>query len=349
MDLPAGADLGPEVTCADPVEGFARFVPEGPARGLPPRETDPGEYGGACFPSAVGMVASDLDQDGDPDLLFAARDAFPELWRNDGGVLTRVDVSAALEPLLDRAEVGAVGAVDLNGDRLPDVVVASANLLAVSWNQGGLQFADFEPLWAPPEYPRTCFYTFAFGDVDGDGDLDVSLPGGDLLADAEAEFQHAPTIGSPDWLLFNDDGAFDRALELERVGGRSLSLLTVFTDRDNDGDPDIVVSTDRNDLGLAPMAMHRHDGLDEDGLPRLTDDAPTVGFDLNTHGMGLGSADLNDDGVLDYLISDGVASLPTLLSDGQGGWLEAGLALGLIVERPPGVGDDWAGEYDGWE
>jgi hypothetical protein len=110
---------------------------------------------------------------------------------------------------------------------------------------------------------------------------------------------------------------------------------------------DVLVSTDRNDAGLAPMAFHRNDGLDDDGVPIFVDDAPQRGFALDTHGMGLASADLNGDGILDYLVSDGVAWVPTLLSGG-GDWIESGLALGLVVERPSGVSDLWASEYDGW-
>ena len=95
----------------------------------------------------------------------------------------------------------------------------------------------------------------------------------------------------------------------------------------NDGDVDIISSTDRSDgIHYPPMAVWNNEGNLE-----FTDVAQNLVLRSQTSGMGLGSNDLNKDGLLDYCISDVADHLICLMSTEDGFYL-GGESLGLEVE-----------------
>ena len=367
-EVPATLEIGPPVACADPVEGFDRLRPAATERGLSPdlRYVDGPK---PCLEILGGLVSSDLDGDGDPDLLFHDRDGFPLLYANDGdGHFSPRLVSADVRGTWGRS-VLSHAALDLDGDRLPEVVATGPGLVLMARNLGGLQFAPWEVLYEEPGWPRRCFNTQTWGDVDGDGDLDLFLPSIDPVVDADALLDFTMEGPPPGWgptldpLLLNVDGAFELVAELPMTpaGEAGLSILGVFTDRDDDGDLDLLVAADRAaGPPLPPTAFFRNDGVDADGRPILVNDAAEIGADLPADGMGLGSGDFNGDGVLDYCFSDIRPHLQCLLSDGAGGYYEGGAALGLTIAAagptPQGDPGDWSGwsvefvdlDNDGW-
>jgi len=341
--------LGDEKLCSEPVAGPDRFVDEAALRGLDSPQVLT-EYPGGCLVVVPGgVVAQDLDLDGDVDLLLYRAEGFPRLFANDGtghfnergpdhDVLQRFGFQAA-----------AHAAVDLDGDQLPEVVVVGGGFAVLSRNLGGLEFAPFEVIYEQPTSPHNCFNTLALGDQDGDGDLDLVLPGLDLLPeggfDHESNFEFTDFAGTFDLLFLNEGNAsFELAYELSPEGEPGLAFLGAFTDRDNDGDLDLLVTSDRPQGTLPPTAFYRNDGLGSDGIPILVNDAPDIGADLPVSAMGLGSADLNGDGLLDYCMTDDYVYC--LMSDPSGIYVEAGLAMGLqpnLEAHPDYPGDQFSG------
>jgi hypothetical protein len=325
-----GLSVGEEISCLSPTSGIDRFTEEGLLRGLDLQlvvDEDPA----SCFVVPGSVVAQDLDGDGDDDLLFYRTRGFPYLFVNDGtGHFTAMAEGPDLLETIGR-RVSSHAAVDLNGDSLPEVFVVGPGFVGMFANRGNMEFGPFELIYQQDGYPLTCFNTMAFGDADGDGDLDLVLPGLDLLPEGGlGNGSDQPDEGSLDPLFLNENGTFVLSLELSPGETPGLSMLGAFTDRDNDGDFDLLMSTDRPIEPLPAAAFYRNDGLDSLGLPVLENDAALIGADLRFSAMGLAVADLNGDGALDYCMSDDY--IYCLVSDGVGGYFEAGLAMGLVPD-----------------
>jgi len=325
-----GLIVGDEVPCSSPVAGFDRFTEEGAERGLD-IELVIDEAPNSCFVIPGSVVAQDLDGDLDDDLLVFRAQGFPHLFVNDGE--GHFDALPAGENLLQRFgfRVSSHAAVDLTGDTLPEIIVVGPGYAAMAQNLGNLEFGNFEIIYQEDGYPRTCFNTMAFGDADGDGDLDLVLPGLDLLPETGlGSGQDQPESGTLDRLFLNENGSFELSLGLSPGDTPGLSLLGAFTDRDKDGDLDLLVTTDRPMEPLPPTAFYRNDGPDSTGTPVFENDAPLIGADIRFSAMGLAVSDLNGDDSLDYCMSDDY--IYCLLTDGEGGYVESGLAMGLVPD-----------------
>jgi hypothetical protein len=130
-------------------------------------------WGGENSSAPHGLVVSDVDGDGDPDLLLtlAGRPAVG-VCRNDGrggvSLVQEVDVAPNGKERTDQFDV-ALG--DVDGDRDLDLLTAnndSAGTVSVRLNDGRGRFAGTQQV-------RVGAYAgnLALGDLDGDGDLDI--------------------------------------------------------------------------------------------------------------------------------------------------------------------------------
>jgi len=333
------------VVCADPVAGIDRFSEESQARGLIIEGGPPGGGGGdddddgPLFGSGLAgqaLVAQDLDGDGDIDL--AAADFAPRTWLNDGA--GHFAPGPQVPPRPDNGSLLVLAALDLDGDSLPELIgtlrpfdFADESGILVWANEGGGNFGAAEFVSSGQPGPGGDPSSLAFADVDGDGDLDVHFV---------TRLAVEGTGGSwPERILLNDGGRFsaDRYVELVAYESWGVeALVSAFTDRDGDGDQDLYVAGGAPEWAPPPdtpgCAFFRNDGLDDDGLPIFVEDAAAVGMGNFFSAMGLDSADFNQDGVLDYCLSD-VGVPQCFLSDGEGAWFEGGVGLlGLTVDEP---------------
>ena len=329
--LPEGAELGEAVDCAEPVEGMDRFSDETAARGLdvPTSESfaDP-----PSPPSGATVTASDLDGDGDVDLLLPLFPSWPRLMENDGtGHFTEAPaVTPAPLPPPEN-----VAAVDLDGDRLPELISLGDGYITIQHNEGGLVWGPAEIIHRDDVEPIPRFVSCAFGDLDGDGDLDLFVPVVHAIA-PPSDDRPPPHV---DLLFRNDGGEFvlDRELMPADVAGHAQSAL--FTDRDFDGDLDLLVPSEFGRQS-EPTAFFRNDGVGGDWV-ELVNDAPALSADIRVGAMGADSADLNGDGALDYCVSD-FGPVRCLLSDGER-YVDGAAPMGLT--GPPGVE---AGSWSSW-
>jgi enediyne biosynthesis protein E4 len=340
-------EYGDVQVCAAPAEGLEGFEDSALARGVD-LELVGNPNPSACNYIPGSVVAHDLDLDGDVDLLFGAEHEFPSLYANDGGGGFE-PVAVSLGGMADGRSFYGLAVADIDGDRLPEVFRSGAGFVAMSRNLGGLEFGPWEVVFDTPEFPRVCYAGLTFGDLDEDGDLDIILPGLDVAtsADSVVTVDESGWVPGHDVLLENQGETWVPDRTLSAWGDvPGFSLVQNFTDKDNDGDLDLMSCTDRPLGGaLPPMAFWENIG--GAGMPELVDVAPEQGANVLASAMGLGINDLNQDGYLDYCMSDVGDTLTCLLSLDDTGYYDAGRAIGFTpdVTLHPELPADWSDRH----
>ena len=257
-----------------------------------------GATGERLLPETMGsgVAIGDLDDDGDPDLLFSNYGGTPRLYRNDTspeGVLRFTDVTegSGLEAVT-ATTTAALG--DIDGDGRLDLLLGRVGTDLLFRNTGEMTFVRSEELGEG--------WTTAAGFFDADGDQDADLLVASYVEwtpelDREVDFTldgigraYGPPTGFSGTdlrLLINDgnglfvDEAESRGLMIRRADRgvsvmKALGLLLVDVDRDGDTDILIANDTTANRLFL------------NDGNGTFSEDAARLGvaFDLDGNATG---------------------------------------------------------------
>ncbi|MEZ4698941.1 MAG: VCBS repeat-containing protein [Rhodothermales bacterium] len=177
---------------------------------------------------------------------------------------------------------------DLDGDLLPDAVVANSgsNSIAIYLNQGS----------RPRRYSQRIDVRVGSGPY--------AISGGDWNADGAVDLVVSNLLESTLTLVFNDGNGLFSTQTLD-TGERPVR--TAVGDFDNDGDQDIAVSA----FGVDQIYVHLNNG---DGTF-----APPAVYDVGASPAGLVAGDFDNDGFLDlYAASLGDQRLDYLHNDGTG-------------------------------
>lgn len=262
-----------------------------------------------------GVCAFDANGDLRPDLFFPNRaGAASALLLNDHGRFRDVTVQANLVDVGDA--VGCL-AFDYDGDADDDLFVTGITGNRLMRNVGGV----FEDVTAAAGVDLQGYSTTASaGDIDGDGDLDLFVARMvelDSCDDACTPLPiNCPTM-STNLLYINEGGRFREAAFERGITDADPSLAAMVVDLDQDGDLDIFVG---NDKGYAhPDRLYLNDGSGT-----FMDVGPTWGVDaLGTDTMGVAVGDVNEDVLLDMVVTD-YSGKPTILYLGAGDSFERG-------------------------
>lgn len=193
-------------------------------------------------PPGTGALFLDYDNDGDPDLFLAAvgnQMLLENRWIPDGKVRF-LDVSEETGVSLPAIGFSAAAA-DINGDRVPDIYVASYNrygmVMPDVWgratngtpnlffvSQGGGTYRDEAKARGVDDGRWS--YAAAFADIDGDHDQDLFV---------------ANDFGE-DALFRNEGGRFTDIASGAGVRDPGFGMGASFADYDNDGDLDLHVT-----------------------------------------------------------------------------------------------------------
>ena len=292
------------------------------------------------FLLSFAAAAPDLDGDGLPDLVFAGG-GDPQAAISPPQVIRNLGNRNWAPPTL--ARTGAVGfgfsmqVLDWDVDGDPDVYqcndfgATSGGNVVLRNDDGALVAGD----WRGADVVTSCM-SAAFGDVDRDGTLDTYL-----------------AVNGDSSLLLDLDGFVDvsaaRLNAPPRVEGQ-MGWSGVITDGDNDGLPDVFVSTgdfSRNTLRTWPVWWMRQQ---DDGT--FVDEGAAAGLPQTASPRGLIARDLNEDGVVDFIVADVERPPWVLESDGctADNWVEVTAPPGSKVTVEAG-GHTWAAlasQQDGW-
>ncbi len=231
----------------------------------------------------LGVLAADLDLDGDQDL-YVANDSTPNfLFRNDGGGHF-VDWSLQSNAAYDgdghtRAGMG-IGLGDADGDGRFDLFVTNLDgePNSLFLQRGSLVFVESARVCglAVPSMPFVGFGT-AFLDVDLDGDEDIFVLNGHIIDNVDTIQPGTPVTYRQRCLLFESDGhgtftelgaELSADLATPRVG-RALALCDVDDDLDLDalvaqnGDRAVLLRNDAARVGQ-PLRVRVVDGRAHD-------------------------------------------------------------------------------------
>ena len=243
----------------------------------------------------TGVAIGDYDGDGLPDIFVVSKTESCRLFRNLGNF--------KFEDVTEKAGVGDHGAaatiwkqgatfVDVNNDGLLDIYVCrtgAPNLLYI--NQGDGTFKEMAHAYGLDVNDSSVMA--AFCDYDRDGWLDV------YIATNILDIVKHPN-GQRGYLFHNNrNGTFTNVTEQAGIVGETQSHSATWWDYDNDGWPDLYVAYD---YGLPDSLYHNNrDGTFTNVIDRVV---PHTSFSS----MGSDVGDVNNDGLIDFLVADMAAT-----------------------------------------
>ena len=208
----------------------------------------------------LGVLASDLDGDGDVDV-YVGNDSNPNfLYRNDGnGKFTEIGgwcgagVSGDGRP---QASMG-VDAGDLDGDGLPELVTTNFayDYSTVYKNEGQLFFTDISPGLRMKDFTYVpVSWGTAFLDFDLDTQLDLLVLNGHIYPQVDALPSLKESYRQLPVLLRQVNGKFQ---DVSREAGPGLQQAESMRglavgDYDNDGKPDLLITA----IDSPPLLLH---------------------------------------------------------------------------------------------
>jgi len=262
-----------------------------------------------------GAVAFDINNDGFEDLYLTSGTKEDALYLNNGdGTFKNIYNQSGVDVTKNYVTQGVVSA-DVNRDGWRDLFVTTINTTdstnvipraknLLFLNNGDMTFRD-----ATTEYKLDQFNSFStgpsFGDINADGYPDLYIGNyflefeGTLgvLKDATIVSAHQTAKG---YLLLNKKGKyFENVYEDYDLDHSGFGFGALFTDFDNDGDQDLLVN---HDFGYKAV----HNFLYENRYPKKSfrDISEQYAMDLKENAMGSAVGDYNNDGLLDYYVTN---------------------------------------------
>ncbi|MEP4094663.1 FG-GAP-like repeat-containing protein [Reichenbachiella sp.] len=254
-----------------------------------------------------GAAFVDYDNDGLLDIYLVGGDDPDYLFRNTGqGTYEDISSEAYITQFTDGYNTTAVAVGDINNDGCKDLFITSfsrskSSLLLLNDCAGGFTNITKQSGIGSMVSSGT---GVAFLDVNLDGHLDIYVVNyidkRHFVYDESSQISGFDHTGFPNHLFVNNgDQTFTEMGESYGVADAGCGLAVLPTDYDQDGDQDLIVV---NDFGqwVQPNALLKNNYPDM----LFSDVSAESGMDEGIYGMGVASGDFDNDGDLDYYMTN---------------------------------------------
>ena len=226
------------------------------------------------------------------------------LFHNDGGQFE--DVSIDSNSNLSMRGNGCLAA-DLNADGWTDLFLTADGTNALLWNNGDGTFSEgaMAAGVADPEWNSTAIAA----DLNHDGYMDIfvgSFIDLDYSVPRPTGAFPGDYYGLPNHLYLNNgDGTFTDVAKAVGLELDERALGSIFSDLDNDGDLDLYIANDGQSNRL-----YLYESDEENGIGfRFVDHTKEAEVGDTGSGMGVNSADYDNDGWFDLFVNNWEAEL----------------------------------------
>ena len=290
---------------------------------------------------AIGQAWGDVNNDGWPDLYVTDHAGPNSLYQNNGDGTFSLSSFNNKVVLPEKYSTGAIF-IDYDNDGWQDLYVLAWGENTLFKNLAGEGFTKVTAdagIGGGDKNSKTA----SWGDFNQDGFLDLYIAnwacyprcGRPLYGDSDKLYQN------------NGDGTFTDVTQL--LGGKitGSGFVAGFTDFDNDGDLDIYLV---NDEFINPVrnGLWRNDGAGCDGWC-FTELSESADADIRMMGMGLTTADYDNDGDQDFYISN-VSHMVLLENMGDGSFQDSAETAGVDAVGSVGWGNVFLDyDNDGWQ
>ncbi|TRX61338.1 hypothetical protein FNH22_04590 [Fulvivirga sp. M361] len=249
-----------------------------------------------------GVAIGDFNNDGLQDLYFTGNMVSNKLYLNRGNMQFEDNTTSSGVAGDDRWYTG-VTLADVNADGYLDIYLSVSGLNGIKENQlfinnGDLTFSDRAQEYGMADPGQSI--QSAFFDYDKDGDLDLFVANYPIAPFNTPNFVYRKWMQEndpvkSDKLYRNEKGTFVDVTQEAGLQNFGLSIGISITDLNQDGWEDIYVSNDFSTPDY--LYLNNGDGTFTDQLKQAT---KQTAF----YGMGVDAADINNDGLMDFMQVD---------------------------------------------
>lgn len=300
-----------------------------------------------------GVMVFDFNNDGWEDVFQCGGLFQSKLWMNEKGVFKDVTSDYGLDTLLHRFYDQSAISADFDNDGFIDFIVLNHGR---AFGRGdrkspillrNINGERFEKISLDHLLKQGFYSAGTWGDFNNDGYVDLYLTnhllsmGGNFDKSTLDSTKYDP-VCHPNKLLMNLGGKEFKECSAEYgLDDNGCGLATLFTDFDNDGDVDLMLVNDFGTWNNKGNRLFRND-YPTIGFTEITNE---IGFDHKMYGMGIGPGDIDNNGKLDYYITN-IGNNLMLMNTEEGFVDKAGeLNIDLSIVKDNTRGTSWSGLF----